>query len=157
LLELLVDEAALEDARENLYFKCGSTRVVSSVTIYDAVQNPRLDTSGWVCKQCRDDMFRLDHEDSVLFGDEGLLDDNLTVYDEMEIVARISEFNERFEAKGCRARLVYDDDFYCRMQITVDDDQLEPVAALKEAERLKGLCRHKMPFSVVHVSSLSYF
>jgi hypothetical protein len=157
LLEFVVDEAALEDARDNLCFKCGSTRVVSSVTIVDPVRNPGLDTTGWVCKQCRNNMLRIAHKSKVMFGNEGFLDDNLTLYDEKEIAKKIDEFNERFEDKGCHAGLFYDDDSYCRVQIIVDDDRPEPVGALKEAENLEELCRDKIPFSCVHFSCSSCF
>ncbi len=119
MLKLLVDEVALDGARENLCYGCGSTRVVSSLTIVDPEQNPRLDLLGWVCKQCRDDMLGLGYE----FGDEGFLDDNLIVYDHMEIdIEKVKEFNELFEDKGCRAGLVLDhQDFYYRVEMILDD------------------------------------
>jgi hypothetical protein len=92
-------------------------------------------------------MLSLAYEGKVMFGDEGFLGDNLTVYDEMEIVEKVKEFNELFEDKGCHARLLPDDDCYCRIEIIVDDDQPELADAVKEAESIEKLCRHKMPFS----------
>ena len=146
-MKLPVNKVALKNALESVCFKCGSTRIVSSVTICDPVQNPDLESSGWVCKQCYDDMFPLACKGNVMFGSEGFLDDNFTVYDEMEIVQKVKEFNQQFEDKGCRARLLPDDDFYCRVEVTVDDDRPQLAAATREAEHLKELCRHKIPFS----------
>jgi hypothetical protein len=147
LLELPIDEVALEDARWSLCFRCGSTRVVSSVTIDDPVQNPGRDMSGWVCKQCYGGMLSLVYERKVIFGYEGFLSDNLTDYDEKEIVEKAEKFNELFEDKGCLAQLLSDNDFYYRMEIIVDDDQPELADAVKEAENMEKLCRHKIPFS----------
>jgi len=146
LLKLPVDKVALDNAldngRESLCFKCGSTRIVSSVTM-----GRSLYISGWVCKQCHDDMLSLVMCGKVMCGHEGFLDDNLTVYDRMEIVEKVKEFNELFEDKGCHAHFLPDDDCYCRMEIIVDDDQPELAAAVKAAESIEKLCRHKMPFS----------
>jgi len=136
---------------ENLCFKCGSTRAVSSVHTRDSDQAHDFEFLGWACKQCRDEMLRLGYfECGVTFGDEGFLDDNLTVYDEMEIHQKLEEFNELFENKGCSAWLVQDrQDFQCHIELIVDDDQPDPVAAVKEAESIiEKLCsRYKMPFS----------
>ena len=148
MLELPVDEDALEDARDNLCFKCGSTRIVSSVIPLNPVQNLILDGYRFVCKQCRHDMLTLVDERDMMFCCEGFLNNNLTVYDEMEIVQRVKEFNERFEDKGCHARLFVDWDWYFRMEIIVDDEQPELADAVKEAENMHKLCRDDwVPFS----------
>ena len=147
MLKLPVDKVALDEALEDVCFKCGSTRIVSSVTILDAVRNPRHRVGGWVCKQCRDDMLSLVYERKVRFGDEGFLDDNLTRYDFEEIVEKVDEFNELFEDKGCSAQVLPDDDCYCCIEIIVDDGQPEPAAAVKAAESIEKLCKHKIAFS----------
>ena len=92
-------------------------------------------------------MLTLVDEDDVLFCCEGFLNNNLTVYDADEIYEKVEEFNELFEDKGCRARLLPDNDWYWRMEIIVDDGQPELAAAVKEAESIEKLCRHKIPFS----------
>jgi methyl coenzyme M reductase subunit D len=104
-----------------------------------------FDFCGWVCKQCRDDMLSLGYK--VIFGDEGFVDDNLTIYDSMEIGQKVNEFNELFEDKGCSAEFLYDDDSHYRIEIIVDDGQPELAAAVKAAESIEKLCRHKVPFS----------
>lgn len=144
MLKLPVNKVALENALESVCFKCGSTRIVSSVTICDRVQNPRHESSGWVCKQCHDNMLPLG---KVMFGGEGFLDDNLTVYDEMEIVEKVEKFNELFEDKGCCARLLPDEDYYYRVEIIVDDEQPGLAAAVKDPEKMEKLCRGKIAFS----------
>lgn len=148
MLELPVDEDALEDVRDNLCSKCGSTRVVSSVTIDYPGQYPGLDSSGWVCKQCYDGMLSRVYADNAMFGHEGFLSDNLTIYDEKEIVEKVRKFNERFEDKGYLALLPCDDDYYFRMVIIVDDDQPELADAVKEAENMCNFCRDKIPISI---------
>jgi len=141
-LKLPVDKVALDNALGNVCFKCGSTQIVSSV------MTPSFDNDDWVCKQCRDDIRRQDYEGKVRFGDEGFLDDNLTIYDQMEIVEKITEFNVLFEDKGCCAMLLYGNHFHCRrVEIIVDDSQPELAAAVKAAESIEKLCRHKVPFS----------
>ena len=148
MLTLPIDEGALDNAPWSLCLKCGSTRLVSSVTIDDPVQNPGRDISGWVCKQCRNDMLRLPPKGIIMcFGDEGFQDDNLTFYDEAEIIEKVSEFNEQFEDKGCRARLLFDSSFYFHVEVTVDDGQPELADAVKEAENIEKLCRDKVLFS----------
>jgi hypothetical protein len=106
-----------------------------------------MDTSGWVCKQCYDDMLSLAYERKVMFGYEGFLSDNLTIYDKKEIVQKVKKFNILFEDKGCLAQLFPDSDYYFRMEIIVDDDQPELADAVKEAESMEKLCRDKIPFS----------
>lgn len=150
-MELPVDEDALKDARKNLC-NCGSAQVVSSVTISvrDIDFSMRDIDSRWVCKRCHDELVSHLVEDGdtcMWFGHEGFLSDNYTIYDEMEIAQKVNEFNRQFEDKGYRARLLADDDFYCRMEVTVDDEQPRLAAAAKEAEHLKELCRGKIPFS----------
>ena len=155
MLKLPVNEVALENALENglgsVCLKCGSRRTVSSVTIWDPVQKRRYGEYGWVCKQCHDDMLPLQYEGKMMFGDEGLLNDNFTVYDEMEIAEKVEKFNQLFEDKGCRARLfpVYFDlePYYCCVEIVVDDERPELAAAVKEAESIEKLCRNKILFS----------
>ena len=139
-MKLPVDRVALDNALGNVCFKCGSTRIVSSVTMC-------LDFCGWVCKQCRDDMLSLAYEGKVMFGDEGFMDDNLTIYDSMEIGHKVNEFNELFEDKGCSAEFLYDNDSHYRIEIIVDDSQPELAAAVKAADSIEKLCRHKIPFS----------
>jgi hypothetical protein len=92
-------------------------------------------------------MLSLAYEGKVMFGDEWFLNDNLTYYDADEIYEKVEEFNELFEDKGCRARLLPDRDWYWRMEIIVDDDQPELAAAVKAAESIEKLCWHKIPFS----------
>ena len=87
------------------------------------------------------------YEDKMLFGDEGFVTDNLTIYEEDEIIEKVEKFNKQFEDRGCRAELLFDNHFYCRVEIIVDDDQPRLAAAAKEAEHLEELCRHKIPFS----------
>ena len=92
-------------------------------------------------------MLTLVDERDVMFGREGFLNDNLTVYDADEIYEKVEEFNELFEDKGCRARLLPDRDWYWRMEIIVDDGQPELAAAVKAAESIEKLCKHKIAFS----------
>jgi len=93
-------------------------------------------------------MLTLVDQRDVMFCCEGFLNNNLTVYDEMEIVQRVKEFNERFEDKGCLAQLFPDHDYYFHMVIIVDYEQPELADAVKEAENMEKLCGDKIPFSI---------
>ena len=100
-----------------------------------------------MCKQCRDDMLSLVYERKVRFGDEGFLDDNLLATISKKSSKRLTSLTSCLKTRVAVLRLLPDDDCYCCIEIIVDDGQPEPAAAVKAAESIEKLCKHKIAFS----------
>jgi hypothetical protein len=82
LREIPVDRDALDAARDQLCYNCGSPKVVSSFSRYPPLAKEVV--RGWLCKKClsewEDEEMWTGHG-ITMFGDEGFLDDDTTVYE----------------------------------------------------------------------------
>jgi hypothetical protein len=101
LLKLTVDTFALVNAIGKGCMKCGSSRIVSSVS-FNVRDPPPLFLDGmpityWVCKPCYDTMLEQAFRQEVMFGYEGFLDENLTIHDMQEFETKRDEYEEQFE------------------------------------------------------------
>ena len=149
LLKLTVDTLALVNAIGKGCMKCGSDRVVSSVS-FNLPDPPPNHLNGmpvtyWVCKPCYDTML----EEAVMFGHEGFLNENLTVYDMQELAEKRDEFDEQFKKLGCRTRfkLWQEAPHHYQMQMIVHRGEFQRVAAVRKAEAaMRELCKGRMRF-----------
>jgi hypothetical protein len=154
MLKLTVDTVALVNANGKGCMKCGSERVVSSVCFSGWRDPPPrflgdMPVTYWVCKPCYDTMLELAFKQEVMFGHEGFLDENLTIYDMQEMAEKRDEFGEQFEKMGCRTRfkLWQEASHNYQMQMVVYGDEFQKVAAVREAEAtMRQLCEGKMRF-----------
>jgi len=134
--------------------KCGSRRIVTSVHYLNKpdVINGRLVLAQYVCKPCYNDMLQLDPRHEVMFGHEGFLDENLTIYDLQEIGEQHEKLNERFRIMGCRTRFkLWQEPFVSyQMHLTIYRNEYQKIAAIREAETtMRLLCKGKMRFRKV--------
>lgn len=153
MLKLTVDTPALVNAIGKGCMKCGSDRVVSSVS-FNLPDPPPNHLNGmpvtyWVCKPCYDTMLEQAFRQEVMFGHEGFLDENLTIYDMQELRAKRDEFGEQFEKMGCRTRfkLWQEAPHHYQMQMVIYGNEFQKVAAVREAEvTMRQLCEGRMRF-----------
>jgi hypothetical protein len=153
LLKLTVDTFALVNAIGKGCMKCGSQRVVSSVSFNLPDPLPWLldgiPVTYWVCKSCYDTMLEQAFRQEVMFGYEGFLDENLTIYDMQEFKTKRDEYEEQFEKMGCRTRFKLSQvgAHHYQIQMIIYGDEFQRVAAVREAEAtMKELCEGKMRF-----------
>ena len=117
MLKLEVDEQDFEQAKDQYCCGCGSEKLVSSYCRLDF--RTREEQNGWLCKPCLHRMrrewqreqneqgFELQKVVLVMFGHEGYLNDELTVWDEEEINGKLSELNVRLREKKFRTRFFF--------------------------------------------------
>jgi len=157
MLKLTIDTAALVNAIGKGCMKCGSERIVSTVSFNVPDPPPRclngLPITYWVCKPCYDTLLEHAFKPEVMFEREGFLDENLTIYDMQELAEKRDEFDEQFEKTDCRTRFKLWQEASHHYQMIIHGDEFQKVAAVREAEAaMRELCEGRMRFVKRYVS-----